>query len=139
MTTHVQDPDRGSGYRAESAASAFGRVVRGESAQIALGDFLDDWRRTSLRDRLSLMSEPLSATRDRDLIRWAAYFAATVEQLCAVDGLEAPAWTRRGEYRLREPWFLLPGTALRAWLLVSTPVPFKRRNIFTGESSLDRV
>ena len=61
------------------------------------------------------------------------------DQLCALDGFESPGWVDRPEYRLREPWFLLSGTALRAWLLVSTPGPFKRRNIFTGESALMRV
>lgn len=65
--------------------------------------------------------------------------AAVVEQLCVIDGLDPPAWVGRAECRLPEPWFVVPGLSLRAWLLVSTPVPFKRRNIFGGDRLLTRV
>lgn len=127
-------------YEPGSAAAAFERVRRGENAHVALGDFLDDWRRTPRQERAALVANPVaSAGQGIELLRWAAYFAAAVEQLCALDSLKAPAWVSREEYRLPEPWFLVPGSALRAWLLVSTPVPFKRRNVFTGESALTRV
>jgi len=126
-------------YQPGTAASAFERVRRGEDPHVALGDFLDDWGRTAASGRPALVREPIAPTSGEDLTRWAAYFAATVEQLCALDDLASPTWVGRDEYRLRDPWFLVSGAALRAWLLVSTPVPFKRRNIFNGESSLIRV
>lgn len=127
------------GYRPSDAAAAFARILADEKPEVAIGDFLDDWRRTPPADRLRLAARPIGAASDAVSGRWAAYLAATVEQLCALDGLEAPAWVCRDAYRLAEPWFLVPGTALRAWLLVTTPVPFKRRNIFVGETALSRV
>lgn len=127
-------------YQPGSVASAFERVRHGENPHVALGDFLDDWRRTPVEARAALVTEPIAAAGHRlDLRRWAAFFAAAVEQLCALDDRDAPGWVNREAYRLRDPWFLVEGTALRASLLVSTPVPFKRRNIFSGESSLARA
>lgn len=127
-------------YQPGSVASAFERARRGENPRVALGDFLDDWQRTPSEARAALVVEPIApAGRSLSLRRWAAYFAATVEQLCALDGIDAPGWVSREDYRLDEPWFLVEGLALRALLLVTTPVPFKRRNIYNGESSLTRV
>ena len=127
-------------YRPGTAAAAFARIKRGDNPHVALGDFLDDWRRTPIPERPSLVTQPIGASgAGVDARRWAALFAATVEHLCATDRLEAPAWVGRKEYRLSEPWFIVPGTALRAWLLVSTPVPFKMRNIFGGDTLLTRV
>lgn len=126
-------------YRPGSAADTYARITRGENPHVAFGDFLDDWRRTPVDERASLVAQPIgdagtgAATR-----RWAALLAAAVEQLCVTDDLHAPSWVGREEYRLPEPWFLVPGTALRAWLLVSTPVPFKMRNIFGGDTMLTR-
>jgi len=43
------------------------------------------------------------------------------------------------EYCLAEPWYLYPGTRMRAWSEETTPAPFKMRNIFGGDRILDRV
>ncbi len=127
-------------YRPDTAAAAFARITHRENPHIALGDFLDDWRRTPLAERLSLVAQPIeSAGADLVTRRWAALFAAAVEHLCVTDDVAVPSWVGREEYRLTEPWFLLPGTALRAWLLVSTPVPFKIRNVFGGDKILNRA
>lgn len=139
MTTAQQTTERATGYRAEDAAAAFQRILDGGNPQVAIGNFLDDWRRSTRGSRAHLVARPLAAAGCGERARWAAYLAAVVEQLCSEEGVSAPAWVGRDEYRLREPWFLVPGVALRAWLLVSTPVPFKRRNIFTGEGALTRV
>jgi len=134
---HPTEP--GTGYRAQDAAAAFQRILNGGRPQVAIGDFLDGWRRSPRGSRASLVARPLATVTAGESARWAAYLAAAVEQLCSEEGIPAPSWVGRDEYRLHEPWFLLPGRALRAWLLVSTPVPFKRRNIFTGEAPLTRV
>jgi hypothetical protein len=139
MSSLPQTAGHEAGYRAEDAAAAFRRILEGGSPQVAIGDFLDDWRRSPRGSRAPLVARPLARATTRERARWAAYLAAVVEQLCADDGIATPAWVGSDEYRLHEPWFLLPGVALRAWLLVSTPVPFKRRNIFTGDSALTRV
>jgi len=127
-------------YRPGTVAAAFARIRRGEDPHVAVGDFLDDWRRTPRSERPLLVKQPIGRPGSSlELRRWAAFLAAAVDQLCAVDGVRAPAWVSRPEYRLAEPWFLIPGWPIRAWLLVSTPVPFKMRNIFGGDSMLDRA
>lgn len=57
------------------------------------------------------------------------YLAATVEHLCARRGAWLPEWTR-GIAPLAEPWFAAPLRSLRCHLLRSSPVAFKRRNLF---------
>lgn len=127
-------------YRPKTAAQTFERVRAGDDPRLAVGDFLDDWRRTPPSRRASLVASPIGeAGRDADRRRWAAFFAAMVDQLCAEAGLESPAWTTRSAYRLKEPWFLVPGWALRAWQLTTTPVPFRMRNIFGGDNLLNRA
>ncbi len=69
-------------YRPTTAADAFARIRAGVDAHVALGDFLDDWRRTSHQDRLRLVADPLGALGHPTLRRWAAFLAATVERLC---------------------------------------------------------
>lgn len=127
-------------YRPKTAAQAFERVRAGDDPRLAVGDFLDDWRRTPPHGRAMLIAEPIGeAGRNRDRRRWAAFFAAMVDQLSADASLERPSWVARSAYRLKEPWFLVPGWPLRAWQLTTTPVPFRMRNIFGGDNLLNRA
>ena len=127
-------------YRPATAAEGFERVRGGDDPRLAVGDFLDDWRRTPAGRRAALVADPIAeAGPDEDLQRWAAFFAAMVDLLSVEAGLVPPRWTSRAEYRLKEPWFLVPGWPLRAWQLTSTPVPFKMRNIFGGDNILRRA
>lgn len=125
-------------YQAQTAATSLRLVAGGVDPWLALGQFLDDWRRTDPAQRPRLASEPLPAVSAEHL-RWAALLAAAVDWLCAQARLPSPPWTSRPEYRLPEPWFLYPGWRLRAWQLAETPVPFRMRNIFGGDRILARV
>lgn len=125
-------------YQRQTAAETLQLVIEGVEPWLAVGQFLDDWRGASVDQRPSLISQPLPDA-PREHVRWAALMAAAVDSLCAQDGLPAPAWTSRAEYRLAEPWFLYPGWRLRAWQLAETPVPFRMRNIFGGDRILMRV
>lgn len=125
-------------YQPQTAEATLHLIANGTEPWLALGQFLDDWRRTELADRRGLAIEPpaiLSGSNGQ----WAALLAASVEWLCAQDGLPVPFWTSRPEHRLSEPWFLYPGPRLRAWQLIDTPVVFKIRNIFGGDRILERV
>jgi hypothetical protein len=127
-------------YRAATAAETFGRVLAGEDPRIAVGEFLDDWRAAAADGRAALVAEPIGdAGDDEDLRRWAAFVAAMVDHLCAQAGIAPPSWTAGAAFRLAEPWFLIPGWPLRAWQLITTPVPFRMRNIFGGDNLLDRA
>ena len=124
-------------YQPQTAAATLRLIVQGTDPWIAIGQFLDDWRRTSPERRLDLAAEGL--VPDSDHRRWGALLAAAVELLCVQDRLPPPAWVSRPEWLLPEPWFLYPGLRLRAWQLVETPVAFRTRNIFGGDRILSRV
>jgi hypothetical protein len=125
-------------YQPQTATATLQRIDDGTDPWVALGDFLDDWRRTPSTERPGLVTAPLQPVSEPNA-RWAALISGAVEWLCAQDGLEFPSWTGRPEYRLPEPWFLYPGGRLRAWQLFETPVAFRVRNIFGGDRILDRV
>ena len=106
---------------------------------VAIGDFLDDWRRSAVEHRQDLVMEPIAAAPTPELHCWAAFCAAMVEWLCWQDSIPFPEWTGQTSYRLQDPWFLYKSWKLRAWQLATTPAPFKMRNIFGGDRMLDRV
>jgi hypothetical protein len=133
---------QGRTYRPQSAAHAFARILHRTDPWIAVGDFVDDWRRSAPEARLALVEDPIATVGKRqEFQRWAAFFAAMVEALCQEAGLPTPAWTARPDYLLPEPWYLYPGDhpQLRAWQEATTPEPFKRRNILGGDQILARV
>lgn len=125
-------------YRGQTAAATVDFVVAGVDPWLAIGQFLDDWKRAPLTERPALVAAPPRSV-DGDALRWSSLLAASVEWLCAGDGLQFPSWTGNPAYRLLEPWFLYPGWRLRAWQLVDTPAPFKARNIFGGDRILERA
>lgn len=97
---------------------------------VAIGDFLDDWRRSELVDRQELIEEPILLIHDdsQEIRQWAAFCAAAVEWLCWQDGISFPNWTSQKEFWLSQPW-----------QIATTPTPFRMRNIFGGDCMLDRV
>lgn len=125
-------------YQPQTAAVTLQLIASNEDPWLALGQFLDDWRRTDCSQRLELVSEPLPDVA-LEYHRWAALLTAMVDYLCAQEQLPVPAWTRNPKYRLKEPWFLYPGWKLRAWQLADTPTPFRMRNVFGGDRILARV
>ena len=66
------------------------------------------------------------------------YVAAMVEQASHLKGIPTPEWTEAIE-PLAEPWFAGSLESLRPHLLRSSPVPFKRRNLFIDASLGARV
>ena len=68
----------------------------------------------------------------------ANYVAAMVELAAHIKGTHPPAWTSTIE-PLADPVFAVPWQSLRAHLLLESPVPFRRRNIFIDSSIGARV
>jgi hypothetical protein len=66
------------------------------------------------------------------------YVAAMVELAVHLRGVYPPSWTAEIA-PLPEPVFFLPWQSLRAHLLLESPVPFRRRNIFIDSSIGARV
>ena len=106
-----------------------------------LGDFIDDFRlrAKSREEKMGMVQdepESLGWERHPDI---RAYLAAVTETLCREAGLTPPDWTQRPDYFLKEPWFAGHLENLKAILLVESPIPFRRRNLFVSANALSRV
>lgn len=97
----------------------------------ALNDFLTALPARVYRDAVALRPEGLSRFH-------AAYVAAMVEQAAAAKGVTPPAWTRSVE-PLKTPYFATTLKSVRLHLLIHSPVPFQRRNLFVDASVGARV
>lgn len=124
-------------YPVHPIAEAAKLIYEGEEPWFALGCFLHDWWCHTNSERQDFISEPPPPAATPEGRQWAAFCAATVEELCRRTSLTSPAWTNQQDYFLAEPWFHYPQPSQRAWLLSTTPEPYKRRNIFVGGSVLD--
>ncbi len=97
-----------------------------------------------LNDLLTGLPAPAfaDAVADADLESHSAfsanYVAAMVEHAATLKGCAPPAWSRRID-ALEAPWFAADLKSLRPWLLVASPVAFKRRNLFVDASIGDRI
>jgi hypothetical protein len=124
-------------YSIHTVADAVASIDQGEDPWYAFGRFHHDWWRYAADRRQDLISTPPAPTRTAEGKRWAAFFAAAVEELCSRTSFPCPAWIYQQDYKLESSWFLPPQLSQRDWLLATTPEPFKRRNIFVGGSVLD--
>ncbi len=66
------------------------------------------------------------------------YVTAMVEHAALQKGVPAPEWADDVE-PLGSPVFAVPFPRLRAYLLLASPVAFKRRNLFVDATVGDRV
>lgn len=124
-------------YFGHTIADAIREIDQGEDPWVAIGCFLNDWWCSREEKRAGLISEPLPSATTPEGRQWAAFCAATVEELCLRASLTSPAWVNKQDYVLAEPWFHYPQLSQRAWLLSTTPEPYRRRNIFVGGNVLD--
>ena len=127
-------------YQPQTARQTLARIHAGVDPWIAIGDLLDDRRRTNHVTRASIVEEPLDQATSDDEHRWAGFIAAAVDQLAweSEPRIEPPGWVRDDRYILSEPWFLLPGWRPRMHQLVDAPAAFRRRNIY-GVRIISRV
>jgi hypothetical protein len=124
-------------YSIHSITDVAAQIYQGEEPWYALGCFLHDWWCHPEDVRQELIAEPPAPATMPEEKRWAAFCAATVEELCARTSCTCPSWCNRPDYFLEQPWFYHPQQSQRDWQLATTPEPFKRRNIFVGGSVLD--
>ena len=113
-----------------------------EYTWVAIGDFLDDWRRSAEDDRLALVSMGIPEVEiGSSVFHWAVFCAAMVEWLCIQDHFSIPDWTQDSHLHLPDPWYLYPGEVeqMKAWQRETTPASFAQRNIFGGDKILSRI
>jgi hypothetical protein len=102
-----------------------------------LANFIDAFNQASKANKVMMIEScpfpSLKKNRDK------AYSAALVEELCVRNRLKIPAWVEDKKLFLKEPFFVGNLESLKSFLLVESPVSFRRRNIFVSENVLNRV
>jgi len=111
-------------------------LVHGSNKKVAyaaIADFLTGLSPLEFKQAVSPMP-PLAALSDVEQ----NYLAAMLEFAAHQQGVAPPAWVRDID-PLAHPYYGAPFKSLRLHLLMSSPIPFKRRNIFIDSSLGDRV
>jgi hypothetical protein len=103
-----------------------------DSWKIHLMNFVDEFRRT--RDMRLLILPPIQSLDERLL----ALLASVCCELCGEIDAVAPSWAR-AEYFLPQPWFIHEMESLKAMSIQSTPIYFKRNNIYVLDNFLQRA
>lgn len=99
--------------------------------KVCLFDFVDCFRKTADKRYVNDPPERLEP-------QLFALVTSTVETLCNELHLEIPWWCA-GVPSLIEPWFVAGMENLKAMAIVSSPIHFRKRNIFVLDNFLDRV
>ena|ERR1051326_2723430 len=122
----------------QTMALTYAEICRGEAPWVAVGNFMSDWFDHAKDRREQLVAEPIALPPQPrgELLRWAAFCAASVEWLCERYGVPCPSWAYDPVFTLAEPWFDDPNAdkpLVREWLLDDTPEPFGKRNVYCGD------
>lgn len=122
--------------RPVTIAATARRIADGIELREAVADFLDDFRfaRDSDDAQSRIDDEPELVDAHTD-----AFLAAIAEHVAAASGLRTPPWARRPERFLDHFWWPSSTSALHARALVESPAAFRRRGVFIGRTSLQRV
>jgi hypothetical protein len=124
--------------RPQTLAEVAALARAGESFDFALRNFLDEFE--SRPDASRLREEP---ARLADVVadgeRHDAFLAATAETLAGLHGFDLPGWVWAESRKLRQPWFALPWSGLRAILLLESPAAFRSRNLFVSANAISRA
>lgn len=106
------------------------RILAGEDWRHAIRELLDGLRDGQVLD----LEEPARVTPQVD-----AYLAAVVEHWCARRAIAPPAWVGQECRFLDVFWWPSDNEAFTAVCLVQSPAAFRRRGIFIGATTIDRV
>jgi hypothetical protein len=123
--------------RPESLAEIADRVLHGSDAGYEVKDFLHEFQAAGSPRMLATPPVKLEG-RVPDGLRYDAFLQALAVYLAAKIDANPPSWTRPAT-QLLDPWFASPGTAIRNYLLLSSPAPFRTRNLFIDADSLEVV
>jgi hypothetical protein len=112
------------------------RILKGGEPGYEIKDFLHEFKDSASIQMLSAAPPQLDGVKEGE--RLSAFLQALAVYLATQLGCPPPAWTSP-QIQLPEPWFASPGIALRNYLLISSPAPFRSRNLFIDEDSLQVV
>jgi hypothetical protein len=111
------------------------RALAGEPWRAAVRDFLDGFVLAEPEAQQALLEDeppPFDIVGD-------AYVAALAEHLAFHHDLVRPAWCVQPSRFLRRMWFASDAPGLRASALQQSPAAFRRRGLFIGATTLQRV
>jgi hypothetical protein len=109
-------------------------ILAGADPGMEVKDFLHEFKDRGDIDMLQQPPRLLAGNVSRGEML-DAYFQALAVYLAAKLNLDPPEWTQPAKH-LSQPWFASTGKALRNYLLISSPAPFRARNLFIDEDSL---
>ena len=125
--------------RPKTLAEVAQLALNGDSFDRCLANFLDEFYAApdakALADAPALLAPVLG---ERGQVQ-DAYLAATAEELARTHKFSVPEWVAAEARKLHRPWFASPLAALRAVLLLESPVAFRSRNLFVSENALARA
>lgn len=125
--------------RPKTLAEVAQLTAEGDSFDRCLANFLDDFYAAPTMAALAPTPRLLAPAWGESGRVQDAYLAATAEQLACAQGFAVPEWSAADERKLHRPWFASSLAALRAVLLLESPVPFRSRNLFISENALSRA
>ena len=111
------------------------RARAGDPWRSAVRDFLDGFTLAAPEARQALLDEeppPFDEVGD-------AYLAALAEHLSFHHGLVRPEWCVDPRRFLPRMWFASRAPGLRATAIQQSPAAFRRRGLFIGATTLQRV
>ncbi len=108
-----------------------------EEIKYMLANFIDEFNGADMEKKKKMVERsPFSPVMDK---KNSAYIAAMIEELCFTNNMEIPGWVFDKKFQLKEPFFVGELESLKAFLIVESPLSFRRRNIFVSQNVLKRA
>lgn len=123
--------------RAKSLAEVAERVRQGAEIGYEVKDLLHEFQVAAGMEMILTAPVRLAGAVDNGE-RYDAFLQALAVHLAVKLNDEPPSWTQP-PVQLSKPWFASPGKAIRNYLLISSPAPFRTRNLFIDADSLEVV
>lgn len=110
-----------------------------EDEKLLYGQFLDDfYHEESSEGRYNLIKDEPNFINDKEIFM--CILAGTAQKLANDYSLDIPKWVFDEKYILKKAYYTLntKNPKFQEYLIETTPLEYKSRNLFVGETILDR-